>query len=243
MADAVGRSPLTSASTPALTSPLAVESARALVIFDCDGVLVDSEILTSHLLAAAVSAAGWPTTPAQSRARFLGRSMDCVVSMVEAHTGRPLPLPWLAAFEAERDAAFRRQLRPVPGVVALLQRLGARGYPLCVASSGSLAKMRLTLGLTGLAPYFGDRLYSAQQVPRAKPHPDVFLYAARQMGVAPERCWVVEDSLNGVRAAVAAGMAVWAYVPEGDGADHARAGGRVFAAMADLSRAWGLALN
>ena len=178
-----------------------------LVIFDCDGVLVDSERLAVRVEARLITDLGWTLTETEVIDRFVGRSDAYMMSEIEAALGRPLP-DWQARYESALHAAFRAELVPVAGVIAALDALA---LPTCVASSGTHDKMGLTLGLTGLYERFHGRIYSVSQVENAKPAPDLFLYAAEQMGVAPNRCLVVEDSPSGVEAARAAGMRCVAY--------------------------------
>ena len=211
-----------------------------LVIFDCDGVLVDSEPLANAVLARALSAEGLVMDVAESRRRYVGLSMATVITRVEAELGRPLPPGWLDALQQETFATFRASLRPVPGVAAAIDAIRAAGLPVCVASSGSLDKMGVTLGLTGLAERFGGRLFSSSMVARGKPFPDLFLHAAASMGVAPQRAVVVEDSLPGVEAACAAGMRALAYASDGDPAALAAQGGEAFLDMALLPGLLGL---
>ena len=206
----------------------------ALVIFDCDGVLVDSETIANRIMAEAITATGIPMTYEECRARFVGGTLQRVIDTLEEWLGKPLPAGWKEAFEARRNAAFREELKPVPGIAAALEAIRASGTPICVASSGSLEKMNLTLGLTGLKAPFGGKLFSATMVSHGKPEPDLFLYAAEQMGQAPENCVVVEDSLLGVTAAMAAGMRVLAYAAEGDADALTAAGGLPFTDMAEL---------
>lgn len=212
----------------------------ALVIFDCDGVLVDSEILANRVMAEAITAAGVPITCEECLDRFVGGSLQRVVDTVEEWLGVPLPPGWMEDFEARRNEAFRRELKPVPGVEAAVTAIRAIGTPICVASSGTVDKMNLTLGLTGLKGHF-DNIFSATMVAHGKPAPDLFLYAAERMGHRPENCVVVEDSLPGVTAAVAAGMRVLAYAPAGDMQNLAAAGGAVFHDMAALPGLLGFA--
>ena len=206
----------------------------ALVVFDCDGVLVDSEAIANRILAECITAAGLPITYEDCRSRFVGGTLQRVIDTVEQWLGRPLPPDWTADFEARRDAAFRAELKPVPGVAAAIETIRENGLPLCVASSGSLEKMDLTLGLTGLKDHFDGRIFSASMVERGKPHPDLFLFAAEQMGQMPETCVVVEDSLLGTAAGIAAGMRVLAYAAETDSDALTAAGGQVFTDMAEL---------
>ncbi len=212
----------------------------ALVIFDCDGVLVDSEAIANRIMAETITATGIPITYEECRARFVGGTLQRVMDTVEEWLGRPLPAGWKEDFEARRNAAFREELQPVPGVAAAVEALRAAGIPICVASSGTFEKMNLTLGLTGLKDYFDGNIFSAASVTRGKPAPDLFLYAAERMGQLPETCTVVEDSLLGVTAGVAAGMRVLAYAADGDADALKAAGGQPFADMAELPGLLGL---
>ena len=182
-----------------------------LVIFDCDGVLVDSERIAVQVDARVLADLGWPLSEAEIVHRFVGRSEDDFVADIEAHLGRVLADGWDAGYAQWYIEAFERDLVAVDGVVEALDALAAAGVPTCVASGGSHAKMRRTLGLTGLWDRFRGRIFSAEEVTRGKPEPDLFLHAAGRLGVAPERCAVVEDSVYGVRAAHAAGMAALGY--------------------------------
>ena len=188
-------------------------SARAperveLVIFDCDGVLVDSERIAIKVDMAALRALGWPLTEAEVVARFVGRSDRETRGAIEAELGRTLPAGWTEQIERQYRRAFAAELTPVAGVVKALDRIA---LPTCVASSGTHDHLRYTLGLTGLYERFAGRIFSAEDVARGKPAPDIFLHAAERMGAAPARCVVVEDSRAGVQAARAAGMRTLAY--------------------------------
>lgn len=204
-----------------------------LVIYDCDGVLVDSEGPANRVMCDALNALGLDYTVETTIARFVGRSMDSCVAMIGDELGRAVPETFVADLRTATFAAFERELQPVPGVKAAI---AAIDLPDCVASSGPFQKMRFTLGHTGLLDYFDGRLFSASQVARGKPHPDLFLFAAECMKTAPERCVVIEDSVPGVQAARAAGMPVFGYA----GADHTdaaaleRAGAHIFTDMAVL---------
>jgi HAD superfamily hydrolase (TIGR01509 family) len=182
--------------------------ADRLVIFDCDGVLVDSERLSIEVDRQVLAELGWQLSTDEIVERFVGRSHAYFLQEVEAHLGGPIPDGWDDACEARYRTAYQDHLRPVPGIVDALDRITA---PTCVASSGSHDKMRLTLGLTNMWESFAGRIYSASEVARGKPEPDLFLHAARQEGWSPARCIVVEDSPFGVKAALAAGMGVVAY--------------------------------
>ena len=183
-----------------------------LVIFDNDGVLVDSEPISNRLLAAHLTELGHPTSYEDSLRDYMGAAMHRVHDLVEERSGRRLPDDFDDVFHARVFAAFERELEPVAGVVGVLEKLAADGVPYCVASSGSHDRIRVGHRATGLARWFdGGRVFSAQDVGRGKPAPDLFLYAAERMGVEPGRCVVVEDSPLGVQAAVAAGMDVYGF--------------------------------
>ncbi len=211
-----------------------------LIVFDCDGVLVDSEPIANRVMAEAIAALGWPLSTADCIARFKGHHFDTIIADIEDRLGRPVPADWLPNMRAATDAAFERELQAVPGVVAALDAVADGGLATCVASQGPLEKMAVSLGVTGLRARFEGRTFSAYQVARGKPHPDLFLFAAAAMGVAPQACVVIEDSSLGVTAARVAGMRVFGFAPEGDGADLAAAGATLFRDMAELPGLLGL---
>lgn len=182
---------------------LAVE----LVIFDCDGVLVESERLAVRVEARLISDMGWPLTEADVLDRFVGRSDSYMLGEIEAALGRPVP-DWQDRYQQHLHRAFRDELTAVDGIASALDALS---LPTCVASSGTHEKMQLTLGLTGLHERFAGRIFSTTEVAAGKPAPDLFLHAAASMGVTPDRCIVVEDSRSGVEAARAAGMRSLGY--------------------------------
>ncbi|MFD9316911.1 HAD family hydrolase [Streptomyces sp. NPDC060053] len=183
-----------------------------LVIFDNDGVLVDSEPISNRLLAAYLTEIGHPTSYEDSIRDYMGSAMHRIHDLVQERTGQLLPAEFDDTFHRRVFAAFERELEPVAGAVDVLAKLAADGVPYCVASSGSHERIRFGHRKTGLDRWFEDaRIFSSQDVGKGKPAPDLFLHAARRMGVAPERCVVVEDSPLGVRAAVAAGMDVYGF--------------------------------
>ncbi|MEV6758858.1 HAD family hydrolase [Streptomyces sp. NPDC051214] len=183
-----------------------------LVIFDNDGVLVDSEPLSNTILAAYLTELGHPTTYEDSLRDYMGAAVHRVHDLVLERSGERLPEDFDVAFHARVFAAFERELEPVAGAVDVLEKLAAGGVPYCLASSGSHERIRVGHRRTGLDRWFDDeRIFSSEDVGRGKPAPDLFLYAAERMGVAPARCVVVEDSPLGVRAAVAAGMDVFGF--------------------------------
>ncbi|MEU6799873.1 HAD family hydrolase [Streptomyces neyagawaensis] len=183
-----------------------------LVIFDNDGVLVDSEPISNRHLAAYLTELGHPTSYEESIRDYMGSAMHRVHELIQERTGRRLPGDFDEVFHARVFAAFERELAPVDGIFDVLEKLVAEEVPYCVASSGSHERIRVGHRTTGLDRWFGEGLvFSAQDVGRGKPAPDLFLYAAARMGVAPERCAVVEDSPLGVRAGLAAGMDVFGF--------------------------------
>lgn len=206
-----------------------------LVIFDCDGVLVDSEAISSAVLAEILSAAGLPTTAAQARRDFEGLLLADVAARAERRLGRPLPAGWMDRFERQRATTFRRELRPVPGAVEAITRVTGAGIQVCVAPQGKLSKTRLSLELAGLDRLFPERVrFSAEAVARGKPAPDLFLHAAASMGVDPASCAVVEDTAIGIAAAVSARMPAFGYCAAGDGQALRDAGARVFGSLLEL---------
>jgi len=205
-----------------------------LVIFDCDGVLVDSEPIGNRIFTAMLVDLGLRITPAEAMHDFVGRSMASCVEIIEQRLGRPVPPDFVTTLQARTFAAFEGALEAVPGIEAALDAIDAMGWPTCVASSGEHRKMHTTLGLTRLLPRFEGRLFSATEVPRGKPHPDLFLHAAARMGAAPARCAVVEDSPVGARAGIAAGMTVFGFAARTDPRLLADAGAIVFEDMTRL---------
>ncbi|MCK8435654.1 HAD family hydrolase [Streptomyces sp. D2-8] len=183
-----------------------------LVIFDNDGVLVDSEPISNRLLATYLTELGHPTSYEESIRDYMGSAMHRIHELVLDRTGQRLPENFDDVFHARVFAAFEQELVAVAGATGVLEKLAADGERYCVASSGSHERIRVGHRTTGLDRWFDDgRIFSSQDVGRGKPAPDLFLYAAERMGVAPERCVVVEDSPLGVQAAVAAGMDVYGF--------------------------------
>jgi HAD superfamily hydrolase (TIGR01509 family) len=179
-----------------------------LVIFDCDGVLVDSERLAVRVEAAVLAELGWPLSQAEVVERFMGRSQAFMAQAILDRLGRRLPDDWQDRLDRRYRAAFDAELAPVDGIVEALDRIAT---PTCVASSGSHEMLRHTLGLTGLYQRFEGRIFSASEVAEGKPAPDLFLHAAARLGAEPAACAVVEDSRYGVQAARAAGMRAFGY--------------------------------
>lgn len=203
----------------------------AAVIFDCDGVLVDSELVSNTVLAGLLTEAGLPTTLEYCLREYRGRSMQSVLVLAEQRHGTPPPDDLAARYYAELETAFARDGEPVPGIVDALDRIT---LPSCVASSGPHHKMQVTLRRTGLWERFAGRIFSATEVEHGKPAPDLFRHAARVMGFDPASTAVVEDSVPGVQAARAAGMRALAFARDTDAGLLAAAGGEPFDDMAQL---------
>jgi HAD superfamily hydrolase (TIGR01509 family) len=201
------------------------------VIFDCDGVLVDTEHISNRVLAGFLTDAGLPTTFEDCMRDYRGRALPSVLALAERRLGGPLPADLPDRYYAEVKALFARELRPVPGVVGALDRIA---MPSCVASSGPHHKMAVTLRQTGLWERFDGRIFSASEVEHGKPAPDLFLHAARRMGFDPATTAVVEDSVPGIEAARAAGMRALAFARHTDAELLAAAGGEPFEDMAEL---------
>ncbi len=212
----------------------------SLVIFDCDGVLVDSEPLAAPILAAAMRELGLEAEPEDVDRDLRGRSLRDCIREIEARLGRPVPATFLQTLDARTREVFDRELTAIPGVASLLAAFARASIPCAVASSGSHDKIRHSLTLTGLADRFADRIFSASDVEHGKPAPDLFLHAAKQLGSSPRTTIVIEDSDPGVRAGVAAGMRVIHYCPECTmGAPHA--GTTLVRQMSEVAALLGLA--
>ncbi|MFD8738156.1 HAD family hydrolase [Streptomyces sp. NPDC059618] len=185
-----------------------------LVVFDCDGVLVDSEPIAVRTHVALGGELGWPLTESDVMNRFVGRSTTSIGEQIAERLGEETARLWDERFREMHARAVDESLTPVDGIVEALDGLEAMGLGArhwCIASSGSHEKMRHTLGRVGLYERFDGRVFSAHEVRRGKPAPDLFLHAARSMGVEPSRCAVVEDSRFGVQGATAAGMRSFGY--------------------------------
>lgn len=205
--------------------------ADGLIIFDCDGVLVDSEILSARVLVSMADEVGVRFDEMEALAFLRGRKVAVWVAELEARAGSVFAESFIPTFRRRAAALFERELTAVPYVTDALDRIAA---PFCTASSAPLAKIRQTLGLTGLLPRFEGRIYSAYEVGHWKPDPRLFLHAAAEMGVAPRDCIVIEDSLVGVQAGIAAGATVLAYAPGETAHALAEEGATTFACMTEL---------
>lgn len=200
-----------------------------LIIFDCDGVLVDSELIASRELAAYLTDLGRPTQAEECRQSFTGLSLHSVSVKIATEWGVTLPSDFVAQLRTRDRAAFERDLKPVPGIFQALEKLDLKGIPYCVASSGTPEKIRHSLTVTGLLKRFDNHLFSASQVVNGKPAPDLFLFAAQSMGFNPAACMVIEDSVAGVQGAKAAGMRVLGFT----GASHCGPGYAATLSQAD----------
>ena len=198
-----------------------------LIIFDCDGVLVDSEVLANQLLRDALAEHGLEMTVEQVVETYVGRSMDAVVSISEELLCSKLPDDFLEQLQIKTFALFEKELKAVDGVEEVLIALKETDIQICVASNGSFEKMNLTLGITDLKKYFDGNIFNSSQVKRGKPYPDLFLFAADQLQVEPAKCLLIEDSVPGVQGGVAAGMEVMAYSSRGNCEKLKKAGGLV----------------
>ncbi|NMM45466.1 HAD family hydrolase [Rhodospirillaceae bacterium KN72] len=198
----------------------------AAVIFDCDGVLVDSEMISISVLVDTIRAAGLDMDERAAFSLFLGQSIAQTVKILESDFGIPVSESQLAAMRATINARFTRDLKPIPGAG---EAAAAIALPKCVASSSNPDRVRLSLDVTGLLPLFDPHIFSSSQVARGKPDPDLFLFAADQLSVSPERCVVVEDSIAGLKAAKRAGMTAIGFI----GGSHAEACGLAEAVAAE----------
>ena len=211
-----------------------------LLIFDCDGVLIDSELIACRLDAEELTAVGYPCTVEDIARDFIGLSGKEMFATVERHLGRPLPEGFVETTHKHLMEAFTKELQAMPGIGDAIAGVAAAGWSDCVASSSSPPRLRHTLGLTGLWPHFEGRVFSAAMVARGKPAPDLFLHAAAAMGAPTQACLVVEDSSAGVEAARAAGMAVLGFTggshctPEHGDRLLAKGAARLFSDMAQL---------
>ncbi len=207
-----------------------------LVIFDCDGVLVDSEGPSNRMVAEEISRLGWPMLEAEATQRFIGFRLSDIPPVVEARLGRSVPAGWVGHLRQRLVSVLGQEVEPMPGIPEVLHAVTALGLPYRVASNSGHEEMRAKFARTGLTRLFEGRAHSAYDVARGKPAPDVFLAAAaaEAEGVPPAACIVVEDSLVGVQAAVAAGMACVGLDPHGAGEALRAAGARPIQSLAEL---------
>ena len=185
------------------------------ILFDCDGVLVDSEAITNGVLCEMLNETGWLLSAEECLRIFIGKAVRSEAARIERETGRPLTDDWMAAFYARRNARLAAELQPISGAIDTVREVHDlfEGRIAC-ASGADRAKVEMQLAQVGMKPYFGPHVFSGHDLPRSKPAPDVYLAAAASLGVVPRRCLVVEDTTVGVRAGVDAGATVVGYCPD-----------------------------
>jgi HAD superfamily hydrolase (TIGR01509 family) len=207
----------------------------ALVIFDCDGVLIDSEALCDRVVSADLVRQGWPLSPADCHRLFLGLTFPDIQCTAETHLHRPLGSGWVAQIAARVTQVMAAEAEPIPGAREALEATAALGLPFRIASNSSRPEMAAKFARAGLSALVEGRIHSAYDLiargKRGKPEPDLFLEAAAAEALPPQACAVIEDSLAGVQAAVAAGMTCLGYSPDNDGADLREAGATTFTSM------------
>ena len=206
------------------------------VLFDCDGVLVDSEPIVNRVLRDMLAERGWTLSHEECVRIFVGKAVRDERALIEQRTGQPLTEDWLASFRERRNAVLQEELSAIANVHAAVHEVHARhAARIACASGADRIKIELQLRKVGLLGYFEGRIFSGQELARSKPHPDVYLAAAAALAARPQRCAVVEDTLIGTAAGVAAGATVFAYAPQGDAGAFRQAGAaEVFGDMADL---------
>ena len=210
------------------------------MLFDCDGVLVDSESITNGVLRDMLEERGWKLSAQECMQRFIGKAVKDEAALIEAHTGQPLTEDWMVRFRERRNAGLTRDLKPIPGAVEAVAKIhGLFEGRIACASGADRFKVELQLQKCGLMPYFKGRIFSGYEMPRSKPFPDVYLAAAAALGIQPARCAVVEDTVTGVAAGVAAGATVFGYSPPEAGHDapealRAAGASRIFVTMFEL---------
>ncbi|WP_165585474.1 HAD family phosphatase [Roseococcus sp. SYP-B2431] len=207
-------------------------AAIGAVLFDCDGVLADSEGVANGIVAEELTALGWPMTPHEAQHEFLGLALPDMEPKIEARIGR-LPAGWSRALGRRIEAALSTGLRPIPGAGAALEAVRAAGLPMALCSNSSRGELAVKMRVLGFAHYFEGRIFSFEDVELPKPAPDLYLAAARACGVRPEDCLVVEDSAPGAAAGMAAGCRVLGIVP-GLGVPHIEGMPRFAAHLAGL---------
>ncbi len=205
-----------------------------LVIFDCDGVLVDSEGPANRVVAEAITALGWPMTTGQSCALFIGLRLSDIPAVVEAQIGRPVPPGWVNALRDRMIETLSEEVEAMPGAHDAMRATTALGLPYRIASNSSHEEMAVKFGRVGMVDLVAGRTHSARDVARGKPAPDVFLHAAAAEGVPPAACLVIEDSVPGAQAARAAGMACVGLAPHGDDPGLRAAGAILIRSLAEL---------
>ncbi len=207
------------------------------VLFDCDGVLVDSEPITNGVLRDMLEESGWALSPEECMRVFVGKAVRDERGLIELRTGQPLTEDWMAEFYARRNRELQARLLAIAGAHEAVAAAHAHvAERIACASGADRFKVEMQLAQVGLMAYFAGRIFSGQEMPRSKPAPDVYLAAAAHLGAAGARCLVIEDTPTGVTAGVAAGATVWAYcpLPAQGGALRQAGASRLFAHMAEL---------
>lgn len=190
------------------------------VLFDCDGVLVDSESITNGVLREMLEELGWKLSPAECMRIFVGKAVKDEAALIEAHTGQPLTEDWMVRFRERRNIRLMHEVKAIDGALEAVKALHARfDARIACASGADRPKVEMQLEKCGLMPYFAGRIFSGHDLPRSKPAPDVYLAAARAVNVPPSRCLVIEDTVTGVTAGIAAGSTVFGYSPPEAGHD------------------------
>ncbi len=209
------------------------------VLFDCDGVLVDSEPITNGVLHAMLVERGWALSAQECWDLFVGHTVRSRRPLIEQHTGQPWSEEWLHAFMQRRNQALQKDLNIISGAHAAVAHAHRQsGGQVAVASGADRQKVEMMLAQVGLLPFFEGRVFSGHETPRSKPYPDVYLAAAQHLGVDPKRCLVIEDTVTGVQAGVAAGATVWGYATLGQAQDLRQAGAaHVMQDMSELLQA------
>lgn len=185
------------------------------ILFDCDGVLVDSELITNRVLHAMLNESGWVLSEDDCMRTFIGKTVRSETARIEAETGQPLTDAWMAEFYERRNVRLRAQLVAVDGALDAVRQVHTQLHgKIAVASGADKPKVVMQLEKVGMLPYFGELVFSGHDLPRTKPWPDVYLAAAEAVGIAPQRCLVIEDSVPGLTAGVRAGATVWGYCPQ-----------------------------
>lgn len=214
-----------------------------LVIFDCDGVIVDSEAIANRITATSLAAEGWPMTSEEAETFFLGMTLTDMVPMIEARLGRPLSPSWKPDLMRALVEALSRDAVPIPGAIQAMRAATAMDLPWRIASNSSHEEMRAKFACLGITDLVAGRVHSHRDVARGKPAPDLFLASAAAEGVAPAECLVIEDSVPGTRAAAASGMDCLGYAPHGHDAALIAEGAVPFRSMLELPALFALGVR